>query len=147
MITTFSVSLHFSSPMAKSARVYLFFPQRDQNLRPPSVTVSSHISGSNAVASQSLAISNVRVSLFTQKRFTLATSHPALSVQHPQGYRFDLLKNTSLLPVAPDNIKLSTNTTAKSTLSLHVRYCHLPSEKNLLPPGGGVVLIEACGTN
>ena len=74
------------------------------NLRPPSMSVSSHISDSNAIASQSPAMPNVRIYLCTQNRFTLSPSHPVLYVQHPQDLGFDLLKNTSLLPVAPGNI-------------------------------------------
>ena len=52
--------------LTMSSRVYLFFPPRDHNLRPPTVTVSTHTSASNAVAFQSPAMQYARVSLCTQ---------------------------------------------------------------------------------
>ena len=52
--------------LVKSSRVYLFFPPRAINLRPLSVTVSTHTSASNAVASQPPTMPNARISLYTQ---------------------------------------------------------------------------------
>ena len=51
--------------VSMSSRVY-FFPPRGANLRPPSVTVSTHSSAANAVAFQSPAMPNARMSLCTQ---------------------------------------------------------------------------------
>ena len=51
--------------LAMSSRVYLFFPPRGHDLRPPSVTVSTHISASIAVAFQSSPMPNARMSLST----------------------------------------------------------------------------------
>ena len=57
------------------------------NLRPPSVTVSTHTSAFKAVAFQSPAMPNARMSLSGRNRSTLSPSHPVLSVLHPQGFR------------------------------------------------------------
>ena len=64
-ITT-SQSCCFSLLLAMSSRVYLFFPPRVHEPPPTLVTVSTHTSAFNAVAFQSLAIPNARMSLYTQ---------------------------------------------------------------------------------
>ena len=64
-ITTFPVSLSLSSPgdVATSTSYFLLAAM---NLRPPSATVSTHTSAFNAVAFQSPAMPNARMSLCTQ---------------------------------------------------------------------------------
>ena len=57
------------------------------NLRPPSAIVSSHTSASNAVAFQSPAVPNARMSLCTQSVLHSSPFHPVLSALHPQGFR------------------------------------------------------------
>ena len=58
------------------------------NFRPPSVTVSTHISAPNVVAFQPRAMSNARMpSLYRQNWSTLSPSHPILSALHLQGFR------------------------------------------------------------
>ena len=52
--------------LAMSGRVFLFFPPRGHDLRPPSVTASTHTSVFNAIAFQSPAMPNARMSLCTQ---------------------------------------------------------------------------------
>ena len=56
------------------------------NLRPPSVTVSTHTSTFNAVAFQSPTMPNARMSLWTQSVHSFSFP-PVLSVLHPQGFR------------------------------------------------------------
>ena len=53
--------------LAMPSRVYIFFPPRDHKL-PPTLhdRLNPHISASNAVTFQSLAMSNARISLCTQ---------------------------------------------------------------------------------
>ena len=62
----FSQSRCLSLILAMSSRVYLLFPPRGHDLRPPSVTVSIYASASNAIVFQSLAMRNAWVSLCTQ---------------------------------------------------------------------------------
>ena len=57
------------------------------NLRPPSVTISTHTSAFKAVAFQSLAMPNARRCRSGCNLSTLSPSHPVLSVLHPQGFR------------------------------------------------------------
>ena len=64
-ITT-SQSCCLSLLLAMSSRVYLFFPPRGHEPPPTLVTVSTHTSAFNAVAFQSPAIPNARMSLWTQ---------------------------------------------------------------------------------
>ena len=52
--------------LVKSSRVYLLFPPCGYKPSPTSVTVSTQSSASNAVASQSTAMLNARMSLCTQ---------------------------------------------------------------------------------
>ena len=52
--------------LSKSSRVASSFLHAAMNLRPPSVTASTHTSASNAVASQPPAMPNARMSLCTQ---------------------------------------------------------------------------------
>ena len=56
------------------------------DLRPPSVTVSTHTSAFKAVAFQSPAMPNARMSLWTQSVYSFSF-HLVLSVLHPQGFR------------------------------------------------------------
>ena len=64
VITTFLVASLFSWPCLAASTSY--FLHAVMNLRPPAVTVSTHTSASNAVAFQSPAIPNARMSLCTQ---------------------------------------------------------------------------------
>ena len=58
--------------LVKSSRVYLFFPPRAIKLRPLSVTISTHTSASNAVASQPLTMPNALMSLCTQSVYSFS---------------------------------------------------------------------------
>ena len=61
-----------------------YFLHTTMNLRPPSVAVSTHTSALNAVAFQSSAIPNARMSLCTQSVHSFSF-HPVLSALHLQG--------------------------------------------------------------
>ena len=71
-----------------SSRVYLFFNflHAAMNLRPPSVTVSTHTSAFKAVAF-SPPLCQTPGCRSGRNRSTLSPSHPVLSALHPQGFR------------------------------------------------------------
>ena len=56
------------------------------NLRPPSVTVSTHTSAFNAVAFQSPAMPNARMALCAQSVHSFYFPRPVLSALHPQDF-------------------------------------------------------------
>ena len=65
-ITSFPVSLLLSFLLAMSSASTSYFLHAAMNLCPPSVTVSTHTSAFDAVAFQSPAMPNARMSLWTQ---------------------------------------------------------------------------------
>ena len=91
-IKSFPVSLLLSSPgNAISSRVYVFFPSPVTNLRPPSVTVSTHTSAFKAVAFQSTAMPNARMLLWTQSVHSFSFPPRSLrtaSLRVPKTIRF-----------------------------------------------------------
>ena len=80
-MTTFPVSLLLSFSCRCLAASTSSFLQAAVNLRPPSVTVSTYTPGSNAIAFQTPAITNIRISLF-QQSVHLSPPHPLLSALH-----------------------------------------------------------------
>ena len=119
------------------AAFYLFLPPRGHDLRPPSVTVSTHTSAPNAVAFQSPAIPNARMLLCQQ--WVHSFSFPLRSLLRTAPSRFS---NTNRFGSRPPLIRMSAPT-HKSEVWLE---SHPPSPRYVpSPPLRNLVSGYECG--
>ena len=96
-MTTFPVSLLLSFSCRCLAASTSSFLHAAVNLRPPSVTVSTYTPGSNAVAFQTPAMTNIRISLFQQSVHSFSSPPPSLRTALPT-VRRQVCSNQPIFP-------------------------------------------------
>ena len=112
--SNFPSRVRLSLILAESSLLSSSLLHAAMNLRPPSVTYSIHTPASNAVAFQSLAVPNARMSL-RRNRSTLFPFDPVLSALHPQAFQTRFALATACRSFRQDS--LPTKISSCATLS------------------------------